>query len=126
MTGEPKTPSAGPLGIEGYGGRSFRVGGQTYQGSIIILTDHVVPWPVTDVASLAVADLAAVTSSVPVPDILLIGCGRRAALISPSLRQALRQAGVVIDAMDTGAACRTYNVLVSEARRAAAALIAVE
>ena len=46
--------------------------------------------------------------------------------VPPALRNALRTAGIVIDAMDTGAACRTYNVLMSEDRRVAAALIAVE
>ena len=65
-------------------------------------------------------------ASDPVPQILLIGCGQGAAMISPALRQALRAAGAVIDAMDTGAACRTYNVLLAEERRVAAALIAVE
>jgi uncharacterized protein len=59
-------------------------------------------------------------------DLLLIGCGRRMALVPPALRQTVRDGGVVIDSMDTGAACRTYNVLLAEDRRVAAALIAVD
>jgi uncharacterized protein len=124
--GEPPSPPPGPLIVDGYGAGGFRISGQPYKGSILILRDRVAAWPVTDAAALTAADLALVTATSPVPEILLIGCGRRAALIAPALRQVLRSAGVVIDAMDTGAACRTYNVLLSEARRVAAALIAVD
>jgi uncharacterized protein len=56
-------------------------------------------------------------------EILLLGCGRRMLQVPPSLRAELRQIGVVIDAMDTGAACRTYAVLLTEGRRVAAALL---
>jgi uncharacterized protein len=119
-------PPSGPLLIDGYGAGGFRISGQAHKGSILILPDRVVAWPVTDVAALSLADLAPVTAASPTPEILLLGCGRRSAMIAPALRQALRSAGVVIDAMDTGAACRTYNVLLSEARRVAAALIAVD
>ncbi|MGH6796969.1 MAG: MTH938/NDUFAF3 family protein, partial [Roseiarcus sp.] len=58
-------------------------------------------------------------------EILLLGCGPRMAPVPPALRQGLRVAGIVVDAMDTGAACRTYNVLLSEDRRVAAALLAL-
>jgi uncharacterized protein len=58
-------------------------------------------------------------------ELLLIGTGARMAQIDRTLRQALRADGVVIEVMDTGAACRTYNVLMAEGRRVAAALIAV-
>ena len=56
-------------------------------------------------------------------ELLLLGCGRRMAPPPSGLRQALRQAGIVLEVMDTGAACRTYNVLLSEERRVAAALL---
>ncbi|HET6224238.1 MAG TPA: Mth938-like domain-containing protein, partial [Dongiaceae bacterium] len=59
-------------------------------------------------------------------DLLLVGCGARMAPLPPALRQALRQIGVVMEPMDTGAACRTYNVLMAEGRRVCAALIAVD
>jgi uncharacterized protein len=58
-------------------------------------------------------------------DLLLFGQGRRMALISPALRQGIRAVGIVVEPMDTGAACRTYNVLMAEGRRVAAALIPV-
>jgi uncharacterized protein len=123
---DPQPASAGPRLIDAYGGGSFRISGETHQGSVIVFGDRVIAWGVTDATNLTAADLAAVTSASPPPDILLIGCGKRAALIQPAVRQSLREAGVVIDAMDTGAACRTYNVLLGEARRVAAALIAVD
>src|SRR5690242_7109848 len=118
--------AAGPRLIDAYGSGGFRVSGETHQGSIIVLPDRVLAWAVVYVSKIAAADLEAVMAASAVPDILLIGCGRRAALIQPAVRQAIRDAGVVIDAMDTGAACRTYNVLLGEARRVAAALIAVD
>jgi uncharacterized protein len=59
-------------------------------------------------------------------ELLLVGTGGRMAQIDRTLRQALRADGVVVEVMDTGAACRTYNVLMAEGRRVAAALIAVD
>jgi uncharacterized protein len=61
----------------------------------------------------------------PVPDILVVGTGATFALFPPELRQAVRAWGVVVEAMATPAACRTYNVLLAEERRVAAALIAL-
>ena len=58
-------------------------------------------------------------------DVLLLGCGPRAVLPPRALRDALRAKGLVVEPMDTGAACRTYNVLMAEDRRVAAALIPV-
>ena len=56
-------------------------------------------------------------------EILLIGCGPRMQMLPPGLRQALKAIGVVAEPMDTGAACRTYDILISEGRRVAAALL---
>jgi len=58
-------------------------------------------------------------------EILLLGCGRRMAMVPSALRARLKAAGIVVDAMDTGAACRTYSVLLAEGRRVAAALLPV-
>jgi len=59
-------------------------------------------------------------------DVLLLGLGARVRPIPPEVRSALKQAGIVIEAMDTGAACRTYSVLLAEDRRVAAALLPPE
>jgi uncharacterized protein len=112
-----------PQGIDAYGGGGFRVGGQAFHGSILVLPGGVRPWDVRESSQISVLTLDAVFGERV--EILLIGCGARTAMIAPGLRQAVRDRGVVIDAMDTGAACRTYNVLRAEGRPVAAALIAV-
>ena len=78
----------------------------------------------TGVTSESLAEVTAAGRAGEV-EILLLGCGPRMAPVPRPLRETLRAAGIVIEAMDTGAACRTYNVLMSEGRRVAAALIAV-
>ena len=111
--------------IEGYGDGGFRVTGTVHKGPVIIFPDRCVPWPAGTIETLSLESLAPVFEGDDVPEILLIGCGVSARLISPKLRADIRARGPVVDAMNTGAACRTYNVLLSEARRVAAALIPV-
>lgn len=124
MAGTPDRPAMGRV-IEAYGGGGFRVDGETYRGSIIIGREGVMSWAVADFAELTFDRLQPVLAHGGTLDILLIGCGPRFVMIAPPLRRALSEAGLVVDAMDTGAACRTYNVLRAEERRVAAALIAV-
>ena len=59
-------------------------------------------------------------------EILLLGCGGQMELVDPALRAQLRNSGISIEPMDTGAACRTYNVLANENRKVAATLIAIQ
>lgn len=108
--------------IESYGASGFHVSGIAHQGAILVFPDATEPWPVASFAEISVASLRPVLARGGV-EILLLGCGRRMALIPKALRQELRAAGIVIDAMDTGAACRTYNILLAEDRRVAAALL---
>jgi uncharacterized protein len=107
--------------IESYGASGFRVSGHPYAGAILVLPQATHVLSVTALADLSAASLA------PIVDagiqILLLGCGRHMLPVPAALRQELRALGVVIDAMDTGAACRTYNVLLAEDRRVAAALL---
>jgi len=113
--------------IESYGNGRFKITGTVHEGSVLVFPDRVLEWPVNDFQTIDEASLSAFTSTDTLPvDILLIGCGAQMRFVPPTLRNSLRAAGIVIDAMDTGAACRTYNVLMSEDRRVAAALIAVE
>ena len=60
------------------------------------------------------------------PELVLLGCGVEMALPDPALRAALRERGILLETMASGAACRTYNVLMGEERQVAAALIAVD
>lgn len=118
---------AGRQIVESYGGGRFRVSGQVFEGSILVLTDRATAWPVADIALATLESLAAVADAARAGaiDLLLVGCGARMAPLPPGLRQAFRAIGVVMEPMDTGAACRTYNVLMAEGRRVAAALIAI-
>ncbi len=108
--------------IDAYGATGFRVSGVAYEGAIIVFPDATVSWPVGGVAEISLESLKPVIEHGGV-EILLLGCGRRMRLLPPALRRALREAGIVVDAMDTGAACRTYSVLLAEERRVAAALL---
>lgn len=116
---------AGRQVIESYGNGRFRVSGVVHEGSVIVLPTETLAWPVRSPDELEPASFAELIRSGAGVDILLLGCGPRLVLVPPALRKALRAAGMVVEAMDTGAACRTYNVLLAEERRVAAALIAV-
>lgn len=111
--------------IEGYGDGRFRIGGEVYEGSVIVLPERTVAWPVTTFADMTLESLAAVTAGENEVGLLLLGCGPRTELVKKGVRQPLRDAGVVLEPMATGAACRTFNVLLAEERPVAAALIAV-
>ena len=121
----PRVPADAQV-IQSYGDGGFRVNDRLFKGSVLVFLDQVAAWPVRSMAELTVESLAAVAGASPPVEILLVGCGPSLARISEQIRQAMREVGVVIDGMDTGAACRTYNVLASEQRSVAAALIAIE
>jgi uncharacterized protein len=110
--------------IDSYGASGFHVSGIGYEGAILVFPDATEPWPVRTLAEVTAASLKPVIARGTV-QILLLGCGKRMQPVPAALRQALRQAGIVVDPMDTGAACRTYNVLLAEDRRVAAALLPV-
>ena len=108
--------------IESYGRRGFHVSGVAFTGAILVFPETVLEWPVPSFADLTAESFRPVLDKGGV-EILLLGCGARMQLVPSALRQALRASGIVMDPMDTGAACRTYNVLLSEDRRVAAALL---
>lgn len=112
--------------IQGYGDGTFRVSGAIHRGSVLVFADRTVAWAVSDMAGLSSESLAAVRRAEPRVEVLLLGCGARAGPVPAEVRAALRADGVVIEAMSTGAACRTFNLLMAEERRAAAALIAID
>lgn len=126
MAAAPPSDPAAPRVIDAYGNGGFRIGGEAFQGSVLVLPDGRVTSWAADLSALSAETFTAVAAASPAPEILLLGCGARAVFVPPPVRQSLREAGIVIDAMDTGAACRTYNVLIAEQRRVAAALIAVD
>lgn len=110
--------------IERYGPGSFRISGETHEGSVLIFQDRTSPWSVSEFNDLEGATLADSMAGAGI-EILVLGCGRSGALVPAGIREAVREAGAVIEAMDTGAACRTYNLLAGEGRAVGAALIAL-
>ena len=107
--------------ITAYGEGYVSVNGQRHESSVIVLPDQVMPWDVAEFASATEADFDRLkTLDV---EILLLGTGPRQRFPHPRLTAPLAQARVGLEVMDTKAACRTYNILVAEARRVALALV---
>ena len=96
-----------------------------HAGSVLVLPERTIQWPVAAPEEITAAKLAPITATEPSVELLIIGLGPRFGPIAAELRIALRHHGISIEAMATDAACRTYNVLLTEDRRVAAALIAV-
>ena len=111
--------------IDGYRTGGFRVGGVRYEGSLIVFPDRVVPWPVARFEDITAESLGPVLAADPPVETLLVGCGERLLPLPNAVKALLREAGIGVDVMDTGAACRTHLILLSEARRVAAALVAL-
>jgi uncharacterized protein len=105
--------------IERYGPSGFRVSGTVYLGPVLVFPDRTVPW---EVAAMTDEGLAPVVEHGGV-ELLLIGLGRHMAPVAATLRASLKARGIALEAMETGAACRTYNVLLAEDRHVAAALL---
>ncbi len=120
------TPVAGRQIINGYGDGGFRIAGVLHRGSVLVFAERALPWPVTSMAELDEESLAEVRAARPGVELLLLGSGAKAEALPEPLRAHLRHAGIVAECMDTGAACRTFNVLLAENRRVAAALIALD
>jgi uncharacterized protein len=110
---------AGRQVIERYAASGFRISGAIFRGPVLIFPDRTIDWPEAEVS---IAGLAPVAEHGAV-ELLILGLGRRTAAVDISVRAHLKVRGIALDAMDTGAACRTYNLLIGEDRRVAAALL---
>jgi uncharacterized protein len=119
-SGQACYPGIAP--IDAYGSGGFRFAGMSHRGSILCLPSGIYAWEPS--APLDVASLAPALAEKDRLGLLVVGTGERQVLPSPGMRRAFAEAGVALEVMDTGAACRTYNVLLAEGRPAGAALIA--
>ena len=119
----PHLPRSAP--IEAYGNGGFRFDSMSHRGSLLCLPDAIWAWPITRPEDIDRAALARVFANAPHIDTLIVGTGTGVWLPPADLRNALRRLHVGIDAMQTGPAIRTYNIMIGERRRVAAALIAV-
>lgn len=111
--------------VTAYGNGGFRFAEMSHKGSILCLPSGVYAWDVTSPETLSPADFARVLAELPSPGVLLLGTGAGQVFPSPGLVKAFADKRLGLEPMSTGAAARTYNVLLAEKRLVAAALIAV-
>jgi uncharacterized protein len=119
----PHLPRSAP--IDAYGNGGFRFAEMSHRGSLLCLPGAIWAWPVTDVGAIDRYSLRKVLDAANAIDTLIIGTGVEPWLPPSRLREEFRAVHVVIDPMLTGPAIRTYNIMLGERRRVAAALIAV-
>jgi uncharacterized protein len=119
----PHLPQPAP--IDAYGDGGFRFGGMSHRGSLLCFPDGVWAWAVGDPRQLDENALAAAFDRAQTLDFFLIGAGRDPWPLPETLRQRFRALSLSVDTMPTGAAVRTYNILLAENRRVGAGLIAV-
>ena len=109
--------------IRTYGPGHFLISDRDWREPVLVTPGGTTPWPVTRAEELSPANVAAVKQGAAPAELLVVGCGRRSVFVPPALRAALKEIGLSLEVVDTGSACRTYNVLLAEGRRVAAALI---
>lgn len=119
----PHFPRAAP--IDGYGKGGFAFADMSHRGSLLCLPDSIWTWDVTQPSQIDRYSLKRIFDAANAIDTLIIGTGTEVWIPPNELRSALRALKVVLDPMQTGPAIRTYNVMIGERRRVAAALIAV-
>lgn len=111
-------PGEGPV-IDAYGSDGFRINGVVYRGPVLVLSEgEVLPWG-------GLEDVARIACQAGRFEVLILGAGERMVPVPDALQTLAAREGFGIESMATPAACRSYNVLLGEARRVAAALIPV-
>jgi uncharacterized protein len=123
----PHLPHAAP--IDAYGNGGFRFAGMSHRGSLLCLPAGIWASPVRSAGEIDEAAVALVlepASPAAAVDHFLIGAGKDFIAIAPALREAFRGRRIVVESMSTGAAVRTYNILLGERRRVGALLVAVD
>ncbi|MCZ7482402.1 Mth938-like domain-containing protein [Rhizobium rhizogenes] len=112
--------------IDAYGNGGFRFAEMSHRGSLLLLPSGIHGWEPVDAKELTVGHFEKVLAEAHDIEVLLIGTGDGMRVLPKELRAAFKEAGISVDPMSTGAAVRTYNIMLSESRAVAAALIAVE
>ena len=123
-----RVPGDGRPVIRGYGDGGFRIAEERFEGTVLIHADGVSTPAVRNLGDIGPALAADIIALAPRPEILLIGTGASPVThpLSDPVRVQLRAAGIAIEIMATGPACRTFNVLLGEGRRIAAVLLPVD
>lgn len=111
--------------IDAYGNGGFRFAEMSHKGSLLVLPSGVYDWSPVAFEEVTVASFAPVLAEHNELEFLLFGTGEEQRFPPDDMRRAFDEAGLGLEVMSTGAACRTFNVLLAEQRRVAAAFIAV-
>ncbi|SHM71252.1 Mth938-like domain-containing protein [Roseibium suaedae] len=117
-------PGRAPL--DAYGSGGFRFANMSHRGSILCVPSGIYGWDPVSFSDLSIEAFARVLEEQGDIEVLLVGTGPDLRPLPQPLKQAFRDAGIISDSMSTGAAVRTFNVMLSEERAVAAALLAVE
>ena len=104
--------------IQSYAGGNFKISAQVYQSAVIVTAEETRVWDVPAFADLTAAHFEGIDA-----EVVLLGTGKSFQFLPPALKKALKEKGLSVDSMDTGAACRTFNVLMAEGRRVVAVLL---
>lgn len=111
--------------IDAYGDGGFRFAEMSHRGSLICAPSGIYGWNVQSAEDFAPKAFSTIFAEAGDIEILLLGTGKDLVPIDADLRDAFRKHAISADPMSTGAAARTYNVLLAEGRAVAAALVAV-
>jgi uncharacterized protein len=111
--------------IDAYGNGGFRFADMSHRGSLLCLPSGIHGWDLVEGDPLTVEALSAILAEASGIEVLLVGTGSKLRPIPAEVKAALKARGIASDPMSTGAAVRTYNIMLAESRAVAAALIAV-
>lgn len=110
--------------IQSYAGGRFRISGESYEYAVLVMQNSVQKWDAAaPVKELSAEDFEPLIAMRDEFDVVLMGTGERISFLQPALKRELKERGLHIEVMDSGAASRTYNVLMAEGRRVVAALL---
>lgn len=115
---------AGAQIIQSYTAGVFRISGISFDHAVLVFPDETLKWQGVDkFENLTLKNFGPLIQKAEEIDVLLLGVGNKMQFFDPKMKAALSAKGLAVDVMDTGAACRTYNVLMAEGRRVAAAML---
>jgi len=117
-----RQPPGGQNHIQSVTDLEIRIAGEAYTNALLLTADSLVrDWPVGRAEEITVEHLEAILKLRP--EVVLIGTGKRQVFLHPELLMSFYRNGIGVEMMSTAAACRTFNVLISDNRKVAAALL---
>lgn len=125
MSALKRMESEGRQLINGYGAGGFRISGVTYARAVLVFPKRAIELEIETLEELTIDHLQPLVEGEEKTEILLVGCGKRLQFLPEELQTGLSMVGIAADPMDSGAAARTYNMLMMEDRLVAALLLPI-